>query len=128
MDDRLRKLALGDGRYSPEAFRFLLEGLEYSIQSAGKGHLQGGERHVSGNEVLNGLVEYARRSFGPLAGQVWRTWGLTETLDWGRIVFLLVEAEMLSRQDSDTIEDFQSELDFEQEFVEGYPLKLPNTI
>ena len=31
---------------------------------------------------------------------------MRETIDWGRIVFLLVEEGKLNRQDSDTIDDF----------------------
>jgi len=75
---------------------------------------------VTGQEVLSGMRHYAAQIFGPLAAQVWRSWGVTETIDWGHIVFLLVEAGMLNRQDSDTIEDFRDGFDFEEAFVEGY--------
>ena len=128
MDDRLRRIALDDGRFAPEAYRFLLEGLEQAIQLAGRGHLEGSERHVTGREVLNGLVAHAKQCFGPLAAQVWRSWGIREPLDWGRVVFTLVEAGMLSRQETDSIEDFRSELDFEHEFVAGYAVELPREL
>ena len=36
MEDDLRQLALNDGRYSPEALRFLFESLEFAIRLAGK--------------------------------------------------------------------------------------------
>lgn len=128
MNDRLRNLALQDGRFSPEAYRFLLDGLEHAIRLAGRAQKEGVERHVTGNEVLAGLIEYARNSFGPLAAQVWRSWGLTETLDWGRIVFVLVDNELLSRQEEDRMEDFQSDLDFDRLFVEEYEVRLPNQL
>lgn len=128
MNDRLRTLALKDGRFSPEAYRFLLDGLEHAIRLAGRSQKEGPERHVTGSEVLAGLIEYARSSFGPLAAQVWRSWGLTETLDWGRIVFVLVDNELLARQDDDRMEDFQTDWEFEPLFVEEYEVRLPSQL
>ncbi len=125
MDERLRQMALADGRYAPEAYRFLLEGLEQAIQMTGRGQLEGKERHVTGQDVLEGLVAHARRCFGPLSAQVWRSWGVKEPLDWGRCVFVMVRAGLLSRQKSDRIEDFQSELDFDSEFVLSYRVEPP---
>lgn len=125
MEDRVRTIALEDGRYAPEAIRFLLEGLEYAIEISGRGQLKGQARHVTGTEVLAGLQRFAKELFGPLTPQVWRSWGVNQAIDWGHIVFLLVDSGILSRQESDSIEDFRTELDYEQEFVEGYELQLP---
>ena len=118
--DPVRELAKSDGRYSPEAFRFLFESLEVAIRLAGKEGAEGPARHVTGQEVLAGMREHALASFGPLAAQVWRSWGVRECLDWGRIVFLLVEAGLLNRQDTDTIDDFQDGFDFDEAFVRAY--------
>jgi uncharacterized repeat protein (TIGR04138 family) len=125
MSDPLRKLALRDGRYAPEAFQFLFESLEHAVKLAGRAEAEGIERHVSGQELLAGMRGYAGELFGPLAAQVWRSWGVRSTLDWGRIVFLLVDNGMLNRQDNDTIEDFKDGFDFDQAFVEGYQVQLP---
>ncbi len=125
MKDPFRELAREDGRYSPEAFRFLFESLEHAVRLAGKEGAEGTERHVSGQEVLAGMREYALETFGPLAAHVWRSWGVHDSLDWGRIVFLLVDAGMLKRQDEDSIEDFRDGFDFEESFVEGYRASLP---
>jgi uncharacterized repeat protein (TIGR04138 family) len=121
----VRDLALRDGRYSPEAFRFLFESLQVAVKIAGREEAKGTERHVTGQEVLAGMREHAGTLFGPLAAQVWRSWGVHDTLDWGRIVFLLVEAGLLNRQETDTIEDFRSGFDFEEAFVRGYRPRLP---
>ena len=121
----MRDLALRDGRYSPEAFRFLFESLQVAVKIAGREEAKGAERHVTGQEVLAGMREHAGTLFGPLAAQVWRSWGVHDTLDWGRIVFLLVEAGLLNRQETDTIEDFRSGFNFEEAFVRGYRPRLP---
>ncbi|MBI5362732.1 MAG: hypothetical protein HZA53_06105 [Planctomycetes bacterium] len=128
MKDPLRKLALRDGLYAPEAFTFLYESLEHAVRLAGRDAAEGSARHVSGQELLNGMREYARELFGPFAGEVWRRWGVKESIDWGRIVFLLVEENLLNRQDSDSIQDFAQGFDFDEWFVKGYEPKLPPEI
>ena len=125
MSDPLRKLALKDGRYSAEAFTFLYESLDHAVRLAGREGAEGPDRHVSGQELLAGMRHYAGEIFGPLAAAVWRRWGIRDTLDWGRIVFLLVDSGMLNRQEEDSLEDFRSGFDFEAAFVKGYKVRLP---
>ncbi len=125
MSDPLRQLALRDGRYSPEAFRFLFESLDHAVRLAGKEAAEGPERHVTGQEVLAGMRAQASEVFGPLAAHVWRSWGVRETIDWGRIVFLLVEDGMLKRQDGDDVEDFRDGFDFDAAFEADYDPELP---
>lgn len=128
MTESIRKLALEDGRFAPEAFQFLFESLDHAVKLAGRDDAEGAERHVSGQELLAGMRAYATQLFGPLAAAVWRSWGIHETLDWGRIVFLLVDAGLLNRQENDTIEDFRDGFDFDEAFVAGYELALPAEI
>ena len=109
-----------EGHYSPEAFRFLFESLEHALVISGKVQAEGAERHITGQELLNGMRVYARHIFGPLASQTWKSWGIRSSLDWGRIVFLLVDAGMLNRQETDKLEDFDQPFDFEKYFVEEY--------
>jgi len=116
----MREIAQRDGRYAPEAFRFLFESLGHAVRLAGREGADPGERHVTGQELLAGMRQYASEIFGPLAAAVWRSWGIHSTLDWGRVVFLLVDAKRLSRQESDTIEDFRDGFDFEEAFVGAY--------
>lgn len=118
-------LALKDGRYSPEAFTFLFESLPHAVRLAGKEEAQGQERHVTGQQVLAGMRDHALQLFGPLAAPVWRSWGVHKTIDWGHIVFLLVENGLLNRQDSDQVDDFRDGFDFEDAFVRGYHVPLP---
>ena len=128
MNDPLRKLAQSDGRYSPEALRFLLESLDHAVRLAGKENAEGPARHVTGQELLAGMRALALEMFGPLAAQVWRAWGVRSSLDWGHIVFLLVDAGLLKRQESDSLADFQQGFDFEEAFVRGYRPQLPPTL
>lgn len=125
MKDPLRKLALKDGRYAPEAFQFLYDSLDHAVRLAGREQAEGSDRHVTGQELLAGMRSYALTVFGPLAASVWRAWGIRDTLDWGRIVFLLVDEGLLNRQESDSIEDFRGGFDFDQAFVASYEPSIP---
>lgn len=125
MSDPLRRLALKDGRYAPDAFQFLFESLDDAIRLAGRENTEGTDRHVSGQELLAGMRAHAIEIFGPLAGAVWRAWGIRDTLDWGRIVFLLVEEGLLNRQETDSIEDFRQGFDFDEAFVASYRPAIP---
>ena len=125
MSDPLRQLALRDARYSPEAYRFLFESLDHAVRLAGKEEHEGTDRHVTGQELLTGLRACALENFGPLSAQVWRSWGVHESLDWGRIVFLLVQEGLLKRQESDTLDDFGEGFDFDAAFEESYRPELP---
>lgn len=125
MKDPLREIARRDGRYALEAFQFVFEALDYAVKRTGRERAEGAERHVSGQELLTGLRECASALFGPLAGQVWRSWGVHEALDWGRIVFLLVDGHVLNRQEHDKLEDFDQGFDFDEVFVARYRVSLP---
>ena len=125
MKDPLRAVCVEDGRFAYDAFRFLYESLERSVTLAGRQAAEGADRHVSGDELLQGMRVLAGEMFGPLAAQVWRSWGVQSTLDWGHIVFLLVEAQLLNRQESDQLGDFAGVYDFDQVFVQDYKPRLP---
>lgn len=123
--DPLLNVAKSDGRYRLQAYQFLFDALDTTVELAGKQGTSGQDKHVSGKELLEGMRVHATRLFGPLAAQVWRSWGVRETADWGRIVFNLVDHEMLRRQDTDSIEDFDDGYDFDEVFVASYTPALP---
>ena len=84
-----------------------------------------GERHVSVEEMLDGVKDYALGRFGPLARIVLEHWGIYSTEDIGEIVFNLVEGGMLNKQDSDHKEDFASGYDFWEVFEERFVPDIP---
>ena len=124
----LRKIALDDGRYSPDALHFVFEALDHTVQTTGRTEKSETDRHISGQDLLRGMCDHAKGLFGPLAAQVWRSWGIRSTMDWGRVVFLLVEHGPLKRRDTDSIDDFKSDLDFDAFFVQGYEPELPSEL
>ena len=126
--DPLRDIWKADGRYAYEAFQFLLNSLEHTVEHTGRLEEEQAGRHVSGQELLDGMRGHALNLYGPLAAEVWRSWGVRSSLDWGHIVFALVQGGMLNRQDSDTLDDFENGYDFDEVFVKSYQPRLPSEI
>jgi uncharacterized repeat protein (TIGR04138 family) len=65
-----------------------------------------------------------------MARTVLRRWNITGTLDFGRIVFALVEAGHMQKTDDDTLDDFKNVYDFRNAFESRYRIKvasLPST-
>ncbi len=103
-----------DGRYEKYAWRFVLSGVESTIE------MLHATDHISGEELLDGLREIATRQFGPMAKQVLNHWGIYTTRDIGNIVFGLLDAGLLENSEKDSIEDFDDVFDFKQVFEEDY--------
>jgi len=103
-----------DPSYHREAYPFVMESLEYTLNSLGV------RRHVSARELLDGLCSYARERYGLMASTVLSSWGIETTEDVGRIVFNLVEAGVLSKRDEDREEDFKNVYDLKKVLEENY--------
>lgn len=105
-----------DGRYPIEAYQFLEAGLSATAQRRHGDAEPGRKRHVTGQELCQGLRDLAVRWWGPLAPMVLSHWNICGTRDFGEMVFLLVEHELMARQASDRIEDFDDVYDFDEAF------------
>ncbi len=77
-------------------------------------------RHVGGQELCWALRECALTRWGLLASAVLRTWGITRTLDFGEVVFALIESGRLRREPHDRLRDFQDVFDFKEAFDEAF--------
>ncbi len=104
-----------DPRYHPDAYFFLVEALDVTVKDIRKNQPDHG-RHVSGKELLGGIKEYALEEFGPLTHTVFDEWGIHTTLDFGEIVFNLVEAGRLGKTETDSRDDFKNAYDFDEAF------------
>lgn len=110
--DRLRER---HPRYHETAYLFILSALHHVLEQLAE------PRHISGRELSEGVRDLAIERFGPMARTVLGHWGIEETADVGEIVFALVEAGILLKQDQDSPQDFDALYDFEEEFEAKYP-------
>ncbi|MCM8797665.1 MAG: hypothetical protein NC923_07340 [Candidatus Omnitrophica bacterium] len=99
-----------DRRYKVDAYEFLMEAL-YFTQSRLKR-----KGHVKGVELTEGLRDFAVKKYGPMARTVLAHWGITNTRDFGNIVFNMIDKQLLSKTDDDSIEDFNDVYDFDKAF------------
>ena len=118
-DEVIRDIVRRDARYRADAYVFLLEALDFTIQRRGKGR-----KHVSGGELLEGFRDHAVTTFGFLARTVLFEWGIERTDQVGDLVFHLIEEDLLQKTADDRREDFHDLFDFAEAFDEGFRLSL----
>jgi uncharacterized repeat protein (TIGR04138 family) len=107
---KIEEILARDSSYKFEAYSFVLAGLHFTVARLEK------PRHVTGRELCEGLRDYALDQFGPMARTVLEHWGIKKTEDFGKIVFHLIDAELLRKTEEDSIRDFENLYDFESAF------------
>jgi uncharacterized repeat protein (TIGR04138 family) len=120
--DAVDALRVERRRYAREAYGFVMAGLTATVQALPEPRRTSQEtRHLSGGELLVGIVRFAREEFGLLAPMVFREWGVGSSEDVGAIVFELVGCGQLSARPEDTLEDFRRGFDLMGELGAGLP-------
>ena len=115
----VEKICETDLRYSSDAYHFVQEGLNHTLKSLKCGG-QHAHRHVSGQELLHGLREFALKEYGPMSKAVLNEWGIKTTDDIGQIVFNLVNSGVLGKNDTDSPSDFKNVFTFDDAFVKPF--------
>jgi uncharacterized repeat protein (TIGR04138 family) len=113
------------GIYPLEAFEFVQQGLGHTAARvhgplASKQLSPGSDRHVTGQQLAEGLRDYAQLQWGYMARAVLARWGIRSTYDFGRIVFALVDSGFLRKTEEDSVDDFRNVYDFETAFERQY--------
>jgi len=133
-EEGVEQILAKDTRYDADAYDFLREALDFTQKSLGRtekvrqregsssssneGH------HVSGQQLLNGIRDFALQRFGPMTPTIFESWGVKGTEDFGNIVFNMVGEGLLGKTENDSPEDFKSIYDFDVVFRQPY---LPKT-
>ena len=118
-EQRLKALSQTRGGYPVAAYRFVTKAVAFTVQHRREEQSEGG-RHISGQELLEGIRQFALEQFGPLALDVFADWGITKTEHFGEIVFSLVQHNLLGASEEDSIEDFADGYDFRQVFLRPF--------
>ena len=121
---KLDEVVRRDPRYAYEAYEFVFAALAHAQKLLGReSSAQEEEVHVSGPELLEGVRDLALREFGLLARTVFRLWGINRTDDFGEIVFNLIEAGLMSKNEEDTRLDFHAVYDLDEALVKDYRIE-----
>lgn len=118
--ENFEKILKKDNRYKPEAYQFVMSALNFTVKKFKK------PRHVTGQELLQGIRHYALEQFGPMSKAVLEHWGVKCTEDFGEIVFGLVEVGLLGKTEEDRKEDFKNGYDFKATFDQAGNYSIDN--
>lgn len=104
-EEALNLVTKNDQRYQKDGYHFLREALDHTVKD-----LRGDEliehRHVSGPELVEGLVNYALGEYGSMAAIVLDSWGIESGEDVGKMVFNLIEVGAFGKSEEDSPADF----------------------
>jgi uncharacterized repeat protein (TIGR04138 family) len=114
-DLKVDQIIARDVRYRREAYAFLREALDFTQKLLSRENQQK-IRHITGQELLDGIRQFALKEYGPMAATVLEEWGVTSCPDFGEIVFNMVDVGLLARTEEDRREHFQNGYDFTTAF------------
>jgi len=117
-EEMLEKILERDRRYAREAYAFVHEALQFTVQRIGR------KGHVTGRELCEGLCDFALAQFGRLARTVLDHWGVRRSEDVGEIVFNMVEVGLLKKREEDTRDDFAGAVNFAEALDRAFELHL----
>lgn len=103
-------------KFDREAYFFLRDVLERT-SGEGKKQRDSRSRHVTGQELLEGVRKVALTQFGPMVLTVFDAWGVKKGEDFGEMVYSLIDAGFFRKSSEDTIGDFSGGYSFYDAFV-----------
>ena len=119
--DAIRK---EDPRYERRAYFFLRDALDHTVKTVRKSESKSGKsrgtNHVTGQELVESIRDYALQQFGPMTYHVLTQWRITRCGDFGEMVYQLIGQGVFSKTDADRKEDFAELYDFETAFVKPF--------
>lgn len=118
-DETVELILTNDARFHRDGYTFMREALDFTQKLIGSKN-QGKVRHVTGQELLDGIRQYALAQFGPMTVTVLEEWGIRNCKDFGDIVFNMVEFGLLAKTEKDSREDFRNGYDFTEAFRQPY--------
>ncbi len=126
-EDAIQAILAVDSRYPEDAYTFVREGLEYTVHEQHKVP-RNETRHVSGQELAQGIRDYAIKEFGPISLRVLHSWGIRETADFGELVYNMIEARILGKTEEDRKEDFAEVYAFDSAFRDPFLPKASRSV
>jgi uncharacterized repeat protein (TIGR04138 family) len=117
-EEALAQIEAKDPRYSRDAYLFVREALDHTQKAVAKSARR--VRHVTGQELLEGVRGFALQQFGPMAKTLLEEWGVRCCQDFGEIVFNMVEVGWLAKTEKDSRADFSGGYTFDEAFVKPF--------
>lgn len=112
-----------DPRFDRAAYFFVRQALDATLKGLKKKESERPSNHVTGQELLDGIREFALEQYGPLTMTLLEQWNVRSCADFGDIVFNLVDYGVLGKTENDRPEDFNGGYDFKEAFVRPFQPK-----
>ncbi len=113
--EKLDLIVQQDARYDREAYLFLRDALDYTVKLRKKA--KEGMEHVTGQQLLDGIRQFALKQYGPMVPTVFAYWGVRRGDDFGEMVFNFIREGIFGKNDTDSIDDFKGGYEFHDAFV-----------
>jgi uncharacterized repeat protein (TIGR04138 family) len=114
LEEDIRKIVAADPRYPYDAYVFVQEALQHTQHALGRNKAE--RKHVGGKELLEGIRQFALKSYGPMVPTLLEEWGIHGCEDFGEIVFNMIEHKVASKSETDSRDDFKGGYSFEEAF------------
>ena len=132
----IAKLLKDDRRYKIDAYAFVFEALNFAHTKLGMGTERPAEseegepedtsreteRHLTGQQLCEAIRQYALEQYGYMAKCVLNSWGVTNTGDFGEIVFNLINIGQMRKTTEDRREDFDNVFDFDTDLQGSFKI------
>jgi uncharacterized repeat protein (TIGR04138 family) len=107
-----------DGRYPVQAYQFVSAGMLTAKQNKSRPGELGmfEEVGITAADLLAAWRQLGREWFGSDAKATLSAWGITQTEDFGEIIFRMVDAGLIGQNAGDSREDFKNGYDFNEAF------------
>jgi uncharacterized repeat protein (TIGR04138 family) len=79
-------------------------------------------RHVTGQQLCEGIRQYAINQFGYMAKVVLKNWGIEKTSCFGDIVYNMIEVGIMRKSDEDRRHHFDDVYQFEDVFQKEFEI------
>ncbi|MFP4106051.1 MAG: Minf_1886 family protein [Phycisphaerae bacterium] len=123
----MEQIIAEDGRYPIQAYGFLHEAMSRTVEQVHGEDAGGmGARHVTGQDICRNIRDMALERWGMLARTVLRRWNVHGTIDFGNMVYLLIQHNHMKKTDEDSIEDFRNVYDLDDALKYEFDLDLKN--
>lgn len=109
-DEMVEDIVNKDPRYKEESYSFVMSALGFTQNKLNR------KGHVTGKELLEGIRQLAVELYGPMARTVFEYWGIYNTMDFGHIVFNMVNVGLMGKTNQDSIDEFKDVYDFNKVF------------
>lgn len=120
LQEVVRQIQRNERRYEAGAYLMVQQALDFTLKRLFNEQDPATRRHVRGDELCLGIRDYMLDQYGPMAYALLRHWKIRSTLDFGEIVFVLVEYGIFSVTEEDKLEDFKEVYSFEEAFKDPF--------